>query len=289
MKTKKILLGISTIVIIVIIGMVIIMLNNKTKTNTTGETTEKTTKTEYLVDKVEIGDYVDIGINYENQQSFESNDYVTATNTLTGWRVLSKTGSGETGTIQLVSAGCPLTYYYSDLKANTAIQELDSLYKELTILSYDAIGIGFTANGFESNNLQTIFTANEYIDTTTEVHALRTEEVEKVYTTITGKTKPMADLYGKYVLGTTTLKAETVSNWKENYTDLLANGQDYWLAGETQEDSRVWRIAYNGGAFGGAMATYGVRPVISLQSGVKLNSNNVGDGSTSTSAYTITK
>ena len=74
----------------------------------------------YLVDKVEIGDYVDIGLkydttytkSYEFNSSAHSNGYVETTKALTGWRVLSKEGEGASGKVKLISAGCPLTYYH---------------------------------------------------------------------------------------------------------------------------------------------------------------------------------
>ena len=54
---------------------------------------------DYLVDNVEIGEYVDIGVNYNVKDK------------LMGWRVLSKEGSGAGGSVKLISEGCPLTYY----------------------------------------------------------------------------------------------------------------------------------------------------------------------------------
>ena len=46
----------------------------------------------YLVDKVEIGDYVNIDLSYKNLDTFSSNEYIETKEALTGWRVLSKEG-----------------------------------------------------------------------------------------------------------------------------------------------------------------------------------------------------
>ena len=63
-----------------------------------------------LADKVEIGDYVNYPVYYDNVNG----------STLKGWRVISKNidldGNPSPGTVNLVSAGVPLTYYYDTRK-----------------------------------------------------------------------------------------------------------------------------------------------------------------------------
>lgn len=259
----------------------------------------------YLVDTVEVGDYVNINIDYENKQSFSSNSYVTATSALTGWRVLGKSGSGETGTVKLVSAGCPLTYYHANGDSSVSIPNLEDLNKELTIV---ASGTGFRANGFSASDLSTVFTSDKYIDTSKGIHALGCStlyntnsgtlataytplnEIEEAYATITGTTKTMTELSNMpSPLGTTTLTSAVGANWKLNYTDLLANGQSYFLGGASISADALWRVNISGYVGRDNGTPSGVRPVVSLQSGVKLDSSNTGDGTSSNTAYTITK
>ena len=95
---------------------------------------ETPTEEYYLVDQVEVGDYVayDAGTwsstvgNPSSSGSFgsytagtnkgtsvltsNSNSCIAPTN---GWRVFSKSGSGATGVVTLISAGCPAQVYYS--------------------------------------------------------------------------------------------------------------------------------------------------------------------------------
>lgn len=96
-----------------------------------GDSGDKTEEI-YLVDKVEIGDYVayDAGI-WESTVDVPTTSaviggYTVSTNKGTsvnsyngtnkaptdGWRVLNKSGSGATGTVTLIHAGCPAQGYY---------------------------------------------------------------------------------------------------------------------------------------------------------------------------------
>lgn len=67
----------------------------------------------YLIDNVEIGDYIDLGINYDidvtNSQKSEEEEEFINTGHL-GWKVLKKDGFGITGRLILISANCPLEY-----------------------------------------------------------------------------------------------------------------------------------------------------------------------------------
>lgn len=290
MKNKKVLFIILAIVLVAIIATVAILLggnNDSSSDNLDNKKDEGKANVEYLVDKVEIGDYVDIGIDYTNVASFESNDYTSTSKELTGWRVLAKNGSGETGTVTLVSAGCPITFRHSSSNSTNSVDILKDLYQNIT---RSEMGAGFKEVGFESDNLQSIFNNGKYIDLSKGVHNLGTSETNdnilSAYTAITGKTITIKDMYKQETFGTTTLKEAAGDNWKENYTDLLANGQDYWLGDETPNKSRMWRISYNGKIYEGADADYGVRPVVYLQEGVKITS---GDGTSSETAYEISK
>lgn len=216
---------------------------------------------EYLVDRVEIGDYVDIGINYKNVQNF--NPEFTKTDTaLTGWRVMSKSGSGDTGIVKLVSAGCPLTYCHQQGDVEASIKKLENLYTEIQLdgnpetVPEDVFKPGFVKSGFGddekdsgSEDLKTIFDECEYIkkeenngdSNWKEIHALgcgttyngnsgskataykELDEIEKLYKEITNKNKTMTDFWD--VINDDPL------NWQEKFdfrNDILRNESENW-------------------------------------------------------------
>lgn len=96
--------------------------------------TQTPTEEYYLVDQVEVGDYVaydagtwaetvgvptsnatfggyTAGTNKGTSVNSYNNSYKAPTN---GWRVFSKTGSGATGVVTLISAGAPAQGYYGN-------------------------------------------------------------------------------------------------------------------------------------------------------------------------------
>ena len=98
-----------------------------------GNTTdsETTAKTYYLADLVALGDYVEYNAgtwdstvaNPTSNATFGGytegqNKGTSVTGNTSGWRVLSKTGSGSTGTVTLISAGSPALGYYGNSDAN---------------------------------------------------------------------------------------------------------------------------------------------------------------------------
>ncbi len=268
----------------------------------------------YLVDKVNIGDYVDIRIPYKNVQSFTSG-YTTTNTALTGWRVLSKEGSGDTGTVKLVSAGCPLSYYHS-ANAAMAISALGNLYRPISLTPSS---IGFRKSGFSEDgqtektsggeDLVKVFGECAFIDTTKQIHALGCgshkyvdggsqavgyedlNEVEKAYLDITGQDKAMRNfLNTSNTFKTSDMQdAANVDKWKKSYTDLLGIGQYYWLGGSSSVGNELWYVSYNGSvkSFEGLLS--GVRPVVSLKPGVKVSETGGKDGTTVGKAYAITE
>lgn len=158
---------------------------------------------EYLVDLVNIGEYVDIGINYQNEQKFIPNDDMFSTSELTGWRVLSKEGTGKDGIIKLISAGCPLTYNHTFRDSDLSISNLNNL----NLIEITNSGKGFRKNGFDSNNLKELFSKNDCIDINKGIHSFgcntdrdgkegefKLNEVERLYQEITGKEEKMINL-----------------------------------------------------------------------------------------------
>ena len=78
--------------------------------------TDKLSELPLLADRVKVGDYVNYPVYYENVATRDG----SYTASLTGWRVLS---IEDDGTVNLVSAGVPLTYYHYN-NAETSIKNL---------------------------------------------------------------------------------------------------------------------------------------------------------------------
>ena len=247
------------------------------------------TGTQYLVDVVEIGDYVDLGdsLEYRNQYSF-STGYTTATSgaELTGWRVLSKSGTGANGTVTLVSAGTPLTFYHpSGGYSATLLEYLEDLNKQITLVSGSTQG--FVKNGLSSTNLASVWSSNSRINTSDGVHALTTTELETTYATLTRTTKTMSELDVMTHPCKTSNMLTVNPNMSEKANDLLGIGMNYWLGGSSYDASSLWIVGANGNVLGNYIDAGGVRPVLSLNSGVQISSTNTGDGSSVNSAYTL--
>lgn len=103
----------------------------------------------YLVDVVSVGNYVNYPITYTNK-----NGDASALASTTGWRVLSKSGSGASGYVILVSAGTPLTYNYTAKTATTANET--AAENEIARLR------GTTDTGFFSVGMNTSTLTNKY-------------------------------------------------------------------------------------------------------------------------------
>ena len=246
----------------------------------------------YLVDKVEIGDYVDIGIDYTNKGSF-SNGYTTNTSALTGWRVLSKNGTGAEGTVTLVSAGTPLRFY---MKAQTNSSQVietyfNNLNTEITIVASETqgfTGCGFTGVVVDENNkinLSNIWLSNSNIDGKT-AHVMTTGEIETVYAELTGTTKTMINLYNMNSPILTSKMLSVNPNMSTKATDLIGIGMTYWLGGSVKDTTAVWAIYYYGLVDHGNY-TEGIRPVFSLKSGVQIAGDNTGTGENESTAYKL--
>ena len=253
----------------------------------------------YLADKAKVGEYVDIGITYENKHGFTSG-YTTTTSVLGGWRVLSVSGSGATGKVTVVSSSCPLTYNvstyngsdWSGAGATNAISAVENLNnKRITFSS--GYTWGFRANGFETNNLENIFgDKSEIVDQESKVHGFTVDEFMAKYQEMTGTTKTLAQMRAvENPLKLYEMKLLARNYWDDRYLDLLNNGQTYALFGTKISNTQLWYVnppSYNLVGTSDCII-YGVRVVITLQSGFKIDRKNTGDGKTSATAYTISK
>ena len=230
----------------------------------------------YLVDTANIGDYIDISFNSENG---------TYSN---GWRVLSKSGSGKSGFVTLISAGCPLTYYHPSETngSNPSLADLDNL-SSITIISE---GRGFTSDTITGStagtvDLATQFSSNSYFDASKGIHAFgcntlnngtehgTNTELETLYKYITGaETIAMSSLYGGD-LTDASLVTKARNNGKTmdpKCNGLITCGTIYWLGGASFNIARLWFISSGGSVYDGKYGNKGVRPVVSLKSGIKM-------------------
>ena len=248
----------------------------------------------YLVDQVEIGDYVDIGIEYTNPGTFYP-DYVSGTYAScgpTGWRVLSKSGSGSTGTVTLVSAGTPLQFYHPSWEdAQSSIDNyLTTLNTTITLVSSGTQG--YTANGFTAgtNNLTEIWSSNENI-VASSAHPLTVNELMTAYNTLTNQSgKTIDDIWyndsSEYACRTSVMLTYNSGMSAKAY-DLLGNGITYWLGELSSDESSLWFVGSSGVVNYNDDVAYGVRPVVSLKSGVKIAGDNRGTGADVSTAYKL--
>ena len=200
-----------------------------------------------LASVVEIGDYVDYGIEYNNV--IVNNHGDDEISTLTGWRVISKNNDG---TINLVSAGAPLTYYPGE----AAIDSPEKLTNNfLNILLSDTEDGTFRMSGFDNNkSLAEVFKENKYTVMNQSVPMVRSINQEDILN-ITGDTD--------VVLGT---ELDLANN---KYNDLFSIGVNYYLANSYIEYPGALLFVFGHGSIStSGYSSYGIRPVVSIKPGV---------------------
>lgn len=203
-----------------------------------------------LADKVKIGDYVNYPVEYTNVEVEDEAGY-KKTSIYTGWRVISKSG----GTVKLVSAGIPLTFYAGTSSSNASLalsgDFLNTLFKEN--------GMGYRETGFDKNKtLKEIFT-NDFTKMSNgnpAVQALTRDDITSVVST---------------------------DKMAENDLFLLnEKGESpcYWLALKAN-DMSLWYVSLEGGLGVNMVinAKYGVRPVVTLKASVCVNEAKYSNGS----------
>jgi len=203
----------------------------------------------YLVDSVNVGDYVgyDAGTwtstagnpaqthgSFGNYTAGQSKNYGGSNVANQGWRVLSKSGSGAGGVVTLVHAGVPEQVYLSSV-SSSAVTLLDNR-------------------------------ASQYLNTTyaTSGRSVKCEDAQVYVPQACVKT----DLYDY-----------------DFVPAVLRGGDYYWLA--STNNSRTWRVTAEGNISNQTDFTipndFGYRPVIILKAGIF----KTGGSGTSTSPYTI--
>ena len=221
-----------------------------------------------LADIVEVGDYVNYPVDYTNVNG----------STYEGWRVLSKDvdidGNESIGTVNLVSAGVPLTYYRGD-DSTTSVENLT--IKFLSLAFGDSAENEYVKTGFDSSKTLTQIFTNEYTDTyasnTKVTYPTYSGTVSGTKTAGTPKVRSFTKADVEKASGLGSINSE-VSLTDESYKNLFHINGYYWLA--TAGDSvGLWcvpRAANVNCEHGNPVA--GVRPVVSLKTNVKATSQD---------------
>ena len=221
-----------------------------------------------LADIVEVGDYVNYPVDYTNVNG----------STYEGWRVLSKDvdidGNESIGTVNLVSAGVPLTYYRGD-DSTTSVENLT--IKFLSLAFGDSAENEYVKTGFDSSKTLTQIFTNEYTDTyasnTKVTYPTYSGTVSGTKTAGTPKVRSFTKADVEKASGLGSINSE-VSLTDESYKNLFHINGYYWLA--TAGDSvGLWCVprAANVNCEHGNPAA-GVRPVVSLKTNVKATSQD---------------
>ena len=220
-----------------------------------------------LIDVVEIGDYVNYPVGYDNVPTLEDDTtvHVAITSSLNGWRVLS--GDKETGEVTLISAGIPLSLFKGvDTIAQTIESQMSSTTEFLNIGFTDNQTDGkFRKNGFDGYSTLIEAFTNKYTVINSgipEVRAMTKNDLDSIY---------------QYFGETGITQVDTVVN-DAKFKNMLAipsitEGANcyYWLATAYTDGTSMWRV----GAFGNELNfneggyTMGVRPVVTLKANIK--------------------
>lgn len=160
-----------------------------------------------LADKAQIGDYVNYPVYYDNVNG----------STMKGWRVISKNidldGNPSPGTVNLVSAGVPLTYYHEYEKSSTSVENLTTKFLE-TPFTADQ-GCTYRKTGFLPYIALTEIFNNKYTKVSGEKLQVRAMKAEDIYG-VTGLTKMQ--------------EGKTMNLSAVKYNKLFVNGATYYLA-----------------------------------------------------------
>lgn len=225
-----------------------------------------------LADVVEVGDYVNYPVDYDNVADFDNN-----TSTYKGWRVLSKDvdidGNESIGTVNLVSAGAPLTYYHNtDITTSLKNLAINFLSTPVHATDYEK----YRKTGFDSSKTLTEIFNNKYTATyasnTTITYPTSSSTVTGTKTKGTLKVRAMTLEDVKKAGGIDTIEIGTKLT-DSSYKNLFEIGVDYWLA-SAYDTNAFWCIHPNGSVYGSSYDEHGVRPVVSLKPAVKATSQD---------------
>ena len=206
-----------------------------------------------LADVVNIGDYVNYPVYYDNVQSCNYN----------GWRVISKDvdldGNVSLGTVNLVSAGVPLTFYNHNYGPTTVI----------------ALTTNFLTTPFNP-------TANyNYRKTGFLAYLTMAEVFTNEFTEMDGTNPKVRSLNGEDILQVTGLTematAMTMGLNNAKYQNLFTSGYGEYFVASVAGDNGIWYVRQDGYVYSNIpfYSEKGVRPVVSLKSTVKATSQDM--------------
>ena len=220
-----------------------------------------------LADVVKVGDYVNYPVYYDNVSNDDS--FVS---TYKGWRVISKDvdidGNAAVGTVNLVSAGVPLTYYNGST-SRTSVKNL--AIKFLTTPFHASNSDAYRKTGFNPYQTLTQIFTNKYTDT-------YANDTSVTYPTYSTKT-----VTGTKSAGTLKVRAMTQDDIKlitglslseASYQELFKIDEEYWLA-SAYNSPELWYVYSGGGVSSSFNDEKGVRPVVSLKSDIKSNGTDM--------------
>ena len=215
------------------------------------------TKLPLLSDVVEVGDYVDYPVVYDNVISFTRKTGEIYVSNLEGWRVI---GKEEDGTVNLISAGIPLTFYnYTNSKVS-----IPALTDNFITTSF---GVGDEPATFRKNGFGPYLTLKE-VFTNKYTQMKEDSETPKVQSVV------QEDIFKATGLTEIVLGLEELKNKK--YERLFETGGYYWLASASSINAnRLWDCGIDGGIWYDDGAEFGVRPVVSLKPEVRANGKNM--------------
>jgi len=210
------------------------------------------TKLPLLSEVVNIGDYVDYPVVYDNVVTYTSASGTSYVSPYEGWRVIGKEAEG---TVNLVSAGCPLSFYNWTNQANS-IPALTTNFLTTPFSGSDKAT--YRKTGFTPYLTLTETFTNKYTqtDSSTGLPKVRSMVQEDVFK-VTGYT----EILSGYEMGLNDKK----------YTNLFHNKGCYWLASPYPANANnLWNVDNIGGVYV-SNREFGVRPVVSLKSTVRAN------------------
>ena len=216
-----------------------------------------------LADVVKVGDYVNYPVYYDNINE----------STYKGWRVISKDvdidGNEAVGTVNLVSAGVPLTFYSE--YSSTSVEYL--AIKFLTTSFHASNSHAYRKTGFNPYQTLTQIFTNKYTatyanDTSVTYPTYSTNTVIGSKTAGTLKVRAMTKEDIMRVTGDTTFSS-SINLTNAKYQNLFKVDAYYWLASANNSNS-LWSVSYNGSVnYDSYYHEHGVRPVVSLKSDIK--------------------
>lgn len=177
-----------------------------------------------LADKVEIGDYVNYPVYYDNVNG----------STLKGWRVISKNidldGNPSPGTVNLISAGVPLTYHHAN-STNESVENLTTNFLETPFMTSTVRT--YRKTGFLPYVSLTKTFKNKYTNVSGEKIQVRAMKAEDIYR----------------VTGLTEMQTRGTMNLNDiKYNKLFSNGFTYYLA-SAYDFNYLWYVYDNGNVY----------------------------------------